>query len=106
MNHGCKVSSTSQEHTECICNHLSTIGLLMSLHHYEPDTVLETVSLVSSSITIIALILTLLVFILFDSIKNERILIGVNLCICLIVGHILLITVMDKRFFYINDVRI
>lgn len=77
----------------------------MSVHRYEPDTVLEMISLVSSAVSIVALILTIMVFITFDSIKNERVLIGVNLSVCLIAGHFLLITVMDKKFFYISDVR-
>lgn len=96
---------TSKEQTNCTCRHLSTIGLLMSIHKYEPDYVMESVSFVSSSITIAALILTLLIFFAFDSIKNDRILIGTNLCCCLLLGHVLLITVMDKRFIYFSDVR-
>ncbi|KAK6623352.1 hypothetical protein RUM43_009204 [Polyplax serrata] len=100
---GCVVTQTSSEATSCTCSHLSTIGLLMSIHRYEPDAILEMISVVSSSISIMSLILAVLVFYTFDTVRNERVLIGVNLCLCLMAGHFLLVTVTDKKFFYISD---
>lgn len=76
----------------------------MDLHEYVPEPTVELVSMICSGISIVALFLTLMVFFGFESIRGERTTIGKHLCLCLLIGHIMLITVLDKKFFFLNDV--
>lgn len=99
-------STVSGDTITCHFPHLSTLAVLMDIHNYTRDEVLEAVSATTSSITLLALFLTILVFFAVGSIQKERTVLGKHLCCCLFVGHVLVLTVMDKKFFYLSDVSI
>lgn len=82
--------------------------MLVDIHKYHPNPALEVFSLVCSSLSIIGLVVTLIVFKALKSsqmkVDNDRNLIGINCCVCLLASHVIIAVAMDKKFFYISDV--
>lgn len=69
---------------------------------------LEAFSLTCSILSIIGFILTLIVYKAVKvrklKLDSDRTLIDINCCLCLLVSHVMIVTVLDKRFFFISDV--
>lgn len=76
----------------------------MSVHDYQADPVLEALSVSFSSVSVIALFTTLVIFFGLSNMQSERTTIGKHLCFCLTTGHVLVLTALDNTFIYKSDV--
>jgi len=107
---GCEVLTSSASETTCHCNHLTRLAVLVDLHEYHPDPILEILSIVCSALSMLSLLLTLIVFNSLRKrkikIDSDRTLIGINCCLCLFIAHGLIVTVLDKKFFNLSDVSL
>ncbi|CAB3367912.1 Hypothetical predicted protein [Cloeon dipterum] len=96
---GCRIVSRSHWFTTCECNHLSSFAVFTKDHVHTPkDFMYELMSIIFSSLSVICLILTLISLYFFDESHEERNLIGKHMCGCLLVGHLLALTVLDGSF--------
>ncbi|XP_059482113.1 adhesion G protein-coupled receptor L2-like isoform X2 [Neocloeon triangulifer] len=101
---GCRLVNSSHWYTVCECNHLSSFALLMDVHEYiAKDQIMEILSIVCSSLSVISLILTLFVLHTLKGIQGERNSIGKHLCLCLLIGHLMALTVLDRSYFKLSQ---
>ncbi|CAB3360152.1 Hypothetical predicted protein [Cloeon dipterum] len=101
---GCRIVNSSHWFTICECNHLSSFALLMDVHQYiAKDKIMEIISIVFSSLSVISLTLTLVVLHFLKGIQGERNSIGKHLCVCLLVGHLMALTVLDRSYFGLSQ---
>ncbi|XP_030634716.1 adhesion G protein-coupled receptor E3-like [Chanos chanos] len=95
---GCvRISEENSNDTICSCTHLSTFALLMQTEKLpEWSHRLELLSTIAVTVGLIFLSLAVLTFILFR--KNSRVssVLRLNLCICLLLSHLLFL--LTQRF--------
>ncbi|CAB3367913.1 Hypothetical predicted protein [Cloeon dipterum] len=101
---GCRIVSRSHWFTTCECNHLSPFAVFSKDHEQTPkDFMYELMSIVFSSLSVICLIVTLISLHFLDESHEERNLIGKHMCGCLLVGHLLALTVLDGSFLQLSS---
>ncbi|XP_046398295.1 adhesion G protein-coupled receptor L2-like [Ischnura elegans] len=102
---GCKVDSTNETHTKCVCTHLSSFAVFMSLHEYkDKGFTMDLLTWICSGSSIISLTITLIIFHLFrQKLSGERETICRNISACLLITHILTLSVLDKSYFNMSD---
>jgi hypothetical protein len=103
---GCNVTSTNSTHTICSCDHLTNFAILMSrnpLHaEIQSDTpshamALDTISTIGCSISLVALILTVIVYaVTWKQAKSAQATVLLNLCVALIIAYSLFLLGADK----------
>ncbi|XP_030634729.1 adhesion G protein-coupled receptor E3-like [Chanos chanos] len=95
---GCvRISEKNSNNTICSCTHLSTFALLMQTEKLpERSHRLELLSTIAFTVGLIFLFLAVLTFVLFR--KNSRVssVLRLNLCICLLLAHLLFL--LTQRF--------
>ncbi|KAI6184754.1 CBN-LAT-2 protein [Aphelenchoides bicaudatus] len=105
---GCRLISTNKTQTQCSCNHLTCFAILMdftdSLTVYGGQNgkskrwqanILDALTTIGCTVSIICLFLCLLVFTLFKSLYNTRVTIHRNLCFCLLIAELLFLFGID-----------
>ncbi|XP_022242157.1 adhesion G protein-coupled receptor L3-like isoform X3 [Limulus polyphemus] len=96
---GCRVSYTNKTHTLCICDHLTSFAILMDIQgrvQAENHMALKIISAICCTISIICLGLCIITFTFIRSLWGLRNTIHLNLCICLMIGELLLVFGIDK----------
>lgn len=83
---GCSVVESTPEYTVCSCNHLSSFAVLMALYEIEDNFVLQLITWLGLSLSLICLFICILTFSLIRSIKSSRTTIHLHLCISLFVA--------------------
>ncbi|XP_030634747.1 adhesion G protein-coupled receptor E3-like [Chanos chanos] len=94
---GCvRISEENSNDTICSCTHLSTFALLMQTEKLPESHRLELLSTIAFAVGLTFLFLAVLTFILFR--KNSRVssVLRMNLCICLLLAHLLFL--LTQRF--------
>ncbi|XP_071810522.1 uncharacterized protein [Asterias amurensis] len=80
---GCQLVSLSSRRTECKCNHLTSFAVLVDIHGQKQSSVaLDIISKIGCGVSIIALLLTLVVYLAIRSLRGKlpgRILICLSL---------------------------
>ncbi|XP_043938264.1 adhesion G protein-coupled receptor E3-like [Protopterus annectens] len=88
---GCFLSETNSNrtHITCECEHLSSFCVLMVLDEtFQDETALNIISYIGLTLSVICLILSILTFLLCQSIRNANTTMLINLCICLLIANI------------------
>ncbi|XP_035208878.1 adhesion G protein-coupled receptor L2-like [Stegodyphus dumicola] len=97
---GCTVITSSDSYTECECNHLTNFAILMDFtgdgFSEEDERNLSLLSLIFSCLSLIALTLTITLFLTVRSLRCRRNIITCNLAICLLCINILVQSGLKK----------
>ncbi|XP_076348253.1 adhesion G protein-coupled receptor L2-like isoform X2 [Tachypleus tridentatus] len=96
---GCHVSHTNKTHTLCVCDHLTSFAVLMDIQkrvQADSHRALKIISVICCTISIICLGLCIITFTCIRSLWGLRNTIHLNLCICLMIGELLLVFGIDK----------
>ncbi|XP_078090962.1 adhesion G protein-coupled receptor E3-like isoform X2 [Mustelus asterias] len=98
---GCNKSEPIRKHTQCRCNHLSTLALLMSpvmlpvdlpVH----DDVINIISNIGLCVSLVCLGITIVTFAIFPRLKNVLNVIHLHLCLSLFLAELLFIVGLTK----------
>ncbi|XP_078062515.1 adhesion G protein-coupled receptor E3-like, partial [Mustelus asterias] len=99
---GCNKSEPIRKHTQCRCNHLSTLALLMSpvmlpvdlpVH----DDVINIISNIGLCVSLVCLGITIVTFAIFPSLQNVILnVIHLHLCLSLFLAELLFIVGLTK----------
>ena len=98
---GCSLVRTDQEKTTCQCRHLTNFAVLMDINNIFSSSSssyawLSALSVVCSSVSVVFLVLSVWVFTCVPSVRSDRTTIHTNLCCCLLLAHLLLLTGLDS----------
>uniref|UniRef100_A0A3B4U3B1 CD97 antigen-like n=1 Tax=Seriola dumerili TaxID=41447 RepID=A0A3B4U3B1_SERDU len=85
---GCYQQRSSDSHTVCTCEHLSSFAVLMALYPMEHPFGLRLVSKIGLIVSVLCLILSILTFKFCRSIQGTRTTIHLHLCICLLLADV------------------
>ncbi|XP_014596923.2 adhesion G protein-coupled receptor E2 isoform X1 [Equus caballus] len=94
---GCTMVGTRDTSTTCRCTHLSSFAVLMV--HYnlqEEDPVLDVITHVGLSLSLLCLLLAALTFLLCRAIQNTSTSLHLQLSLCLFLAHLLFLTAIDR----------
>lgn len=98
---GCEVVKSSSKYTVCACDHLTNFAILMNPVSHKSREVLNIISIVGCSISIIALAITIIVYVIFwkhvtseDVSKSQSVLL-MNLCVSLIVAYVIFVAFVE-----------
>uniref|UniRef100_A0A8C4M121 Adhesion G protein-coupled receptor E2 n=1 Tax=Equus asinus TaxID=9793 RepID=A0A8C4M121_EQUAS len=94
---GCTMVGTRDTSTTCRCTHLSSFAVLMA--HYnlqEEDPMLDVITHVGQSLSLLCLLLGALTFLLCRAIQNTSTSLHLQLSLCLFLAHLLFLTAMDR----------
>uniref|UniRef100_A0A8C3XW33 Uncharacterized protein n=1 Tax=Chelydra serpentina TaxID=8475 RepID=A0A8C3XW33_CHESE len=91
---GCTVVHTNSTHTNCSCNHLSSLAVLMapSTESYS----LTIITQVGLTLSLLCLFLAILTFLLCRSIRNVSTSLHLQLCLCLFLADLLFLTAVTR----------
>ncbi|XP_076347019.1 adhesion G protein-coupled receptor L2-like isoform X2 [Tachypleus tridentatus] len=90
---GCHRTKTSRTHTQCSCSHLTNFAVLMDIGGVVPnDEIMNILSICCCSLSIAALVLSIVCFISFRALRSRRIMITCNMSVCLLVINLLILT--------------
>ncbi|CAB3386980.1 Hypothetical predicted protein [Cloeon dipterum] len=99
---GCRKVKSDRWSTECECNHTGPFVLISGVHVYAKDVIMEIVNIVFSTLSLLSLTLMLIVLYFFEEVQEERNAIGKHLCLCLLIGNIMALTVLDRSYFQLS----
>ncbi|XP_044608470.2 adhesion G protein-coupled receptor E2-like isoform X1 [Equus asinus] len=94
---GCWTLGSWNNSTTCQCSHLSSFAVLMA--HYdvqEEDPMLDVITYVGLSLSLLCLLLAALTFLLCRTIQNTSTSLHLQLSLCLFLAHLLFLTAMDR----------
>ncbi|MFT7819250.1 CD97 antigen-like, partial [Arapaima gigas] len=88
---GCSVSRFNGTQTICTCTHLSSFAVLMALYDIEDhfQQQLKTITWVGLSLSLVCLLICIITFSYFRSIRGTRNTIHLNLCISLFAANLI-----------------
>ncbi|XP_016001028.1 adhesion G protein-coupled receptor E4 [Rousettus aegyptiacus] len=92
---GCAHVSSNDSYTTCKCFHLSSFAVLMALGP-KVDPVLDAITYLGLSLSLLCLFLAALTFLLCRPIQNTSTSLHLQLCICLFLAHLLFLTAIDQ----------
>ncbi|CAE1158578.1 unnamed protein product [Acanthosepion pharaonis] len=98
---GCTVASSNSTYTICSCDHLTNFAILMNPVSHSSNKVLGIITKVGCSISIVALILTIIIYAISwkyvtsqDVTKSQSVLL-MNLCVSLIIAYLIFLTLVE-----------
>ena len=108
---GCRIVDTCQTSTTCQCEHLTNFAVLMDINDVFESTddaesgnnfisVLDIMTVTCSSLSVIFLAICIWIFSCVPALKGDRSTIHTNLCCCLLLAHLLLLTGLDATTNY------
>ncbi|XP_074166106.1 adhesion G protein-coupled receptor E1-like [Sminthopsis crassicaudata] len=89
---GCVTLHSTETHTECSCNHLANMAVIMASGEIPMDFALFVISHVGLSLSLVCLALAIATFLLCRSIQNHNTTLHLHLCICLFLAKLLFLT--------------
>lgn len=82
--------------TVCECDHLTNFAALMDIRGREKNTKFKSIlTYLCSSLSIVAMIITLIVLAIPKRLRDRRNTITCNLCVCLLIANLLIVFGMD-----------
>nr|XP_008540012.1 PREDICTED: EGF-like module-containing mucin-like hormone receptor-like 3 [Equus przewalskii] len=93
---GCFLNKVNESHTICNSTHLSSFAVLMAVSSQEEDPVLDVITYVGLSLSLLCLLLAALTFLLCRAIQNTSTSLHLQLSLCLFLAHLLFLTAMDR----------
>ncbi|XP_060710955.1 adhesion G protein-coupled receptor E3-like [Hemiscyllium ocellatum] len=95
--HGCSVGDSSGTHTQCRCNHLSTLALLMSPVGWQDyPFVLTTITLIGIPISLVCLGITIVTFAFCTNVRNALHITHMQLCVSLFLAELLFLLGINR----------
>ncbi|XP_031558808.1 adhesion G-protein coupled receptor D1-like [Actinia tenebrosa] len=98
---GCTLVKSTDQYVECSCNHLTHFAVLMQVKDdqlsSEHQDILEILTYLGLTLSIIGCILTFMTYFLFTDVKSEQSQIRMNLVFVLAVAHILFLLASPAR---------
>uniref|UniRef100_A0A6A7FTK4 Latrophilin Cirl-like isoform X6 n=1 Tax=Hirondellea gigas TaxID=1518452 RepID=A0A6A7FTK4_9CRUS len=92
---GCRVIGYNVTHVRCQCDHLTNFAVLMDFHSTplppEHSLALSVITYIGCVVSIVCLLLAIVVFHVFKSLKSDRTSIHKNLCICLLIAEVVFV---------------
>lgn len=89
---GCEVADTNETHTKCCCYHMTNFAIMMEPLIIEPidhtARILQMITFVTVGLSLFSLLVFILVIICNKSLRSERSMVHLNLCISTIVALI------------------
>uniref|UniRef100_A0A915AR09 Uncharacterized protein n=2 Tax=Parascaris TaxID=6254 RepID=A0A915AR09_PARUN len=100
---GCEMLRTSDESTDCSCNHLTSFAILMdvtgkldvSLGPASAEA-LNVITIIGCALSTVCLLFSLLIFSCIRSLWNVRNTIHRNLCLCLLIAELVFVIGIDR----------
>ncbi|XP_046538023.1 adhesion G protein-coupled receptor E2-like [Equus quagga] len=94
---GCTMVGTRDTSTTCQCTHLSSFAVLMAHYNVQrEDPVLDVITYVGLSLSLLCLLLAALTFLLCRAIQNTSTSLHLQLSLCLFLAHLLFLTAIDR----------
>ncbi|XP_078542335.1 adhesion G protein-coupled receptor E3-like [Lissotriton helveticus] len=95
---GCTLSNSNRTHTACSCTHLSIFAVIMAFKdvHDQDNFPLLVLTYVGLTFSLLCLSLAILTFLFCSSSRNTSTPMHLQLCICLFLAELLLLTGLDK----------
>ncbi|CAL1541098.1 unnamed protein product [Lymnaea stagnalis] len=95
---GCMVVTSNKTHIICSCDHLTSFAVLMSPFSSPDDSfVISLISQIGCGISIFCLLLTVVVYgVMWRYVRNDRSVLHINLCLCLIIGYVVFLAGVDQ----------
>ncbi|XP_067828902.1 adhesion G protein-coupled receptor E2-like [Heptranchias perlo] len=95
---GCSVADSNGTHTQCRCNHFSSLALLMTPFDWQGDPLaLTIITSVGIPVSLVCLGITIVTFAFRSSFKNAINATHVHLCASLFLAELLFITGIDRN---------
>nr|XP_044616915.1 adhesion G protein-coupled receptor E2-like [Equus asinus] len=94
---GCTMVGTRDTSTTCQCTHLSSFAVLMAHYNVQrEDPVLDVITYVGLSLSLLCLLLAALTFLLCRAIQNTSTSLHLQLSLCLFLAHLLFLMAIDR----------
>ncbi|XP_070372989.1 adhesion G protein-coupled receptor E2-like isoform X1 [Equus asinus] len=96
---GCTMVGTRDTSTTCQCTHLSSFAVLMAHYNVQSqreDPVLDVITYVGLSLSLLCLLLAALTFLLCRAIQNTSTSLHLQLSLCLFLAHLLFLMAIDR----------
>ncbi|XP_038640520.1 adhesion G protein-coupled receptor E1-like [Scyliorhinus canicula] len=93
---GCKIVTSTENHTTCGCLHLANFAILMAPVEMEDSLVLHIITLIGVSLSLVCLGISTLTFAFSRSIQRETRTIHMNLCLSLFLALLLFVTGISR----------
>ncbi|XP_069460047.1 adhesion G protein-coupled receptor E1-like isoform X1 [Ambystoma mexicanum] len=93
---GCKHHSSNRTHTECGCYHLSSFAVIMAVAETPEDFSLTVVTYLGVTFSLLCLSLAILTFLFCRCSRNTNTAIHLQLCVCLFLAELLLLTGLKR----------
>uniref|UniRef100_A0A9L0JP44 Adhesion G protein-coupled receptor E2 n=1 Tax=Equus asinus TaxID=9793 RepID=A0A9L0JP44_EQUAS len=93
---GCWTLGSWNNSTTCQCSHLSSFAVLMAHYDVQEDPMLDVITYVGLSLSLLCLLLAALTFLLCRAIQNTSTSLHLQLSLCLFLAHLLFLTAMDR----------
>ncbi|KAK0069952.1 adhesion G protein-coupled receptor E2, partial [Biomphalaria pfeifferi] len=94
---GCLTERFTDDQIICKCNHLTSFAVLMGPKQLAEHQAMTALTITGCSVSIICLIITIVIYLYFwRYVKNERSVLLVNLCVCMLISYLVFLLGIDK----------
>ncbi|XP_035301738.1 adhesion G protein-coupled receptor E1 isoform X2 [Cricetulus griseus] len=93
---GCKITKASETYTECSCNRMANLAIIMASGEITMEFSLYIISHVGTVISLVCLALAIATFLLCRAVHNQNTYMHLHLCVCLFLAKFLFLVGVDK----------
>ncbi|XP_028717040.1 adhesion G protein-coupled receptor E1 isoform X1 [Peromyscus leucopus] len=93
---GCEITKASETYTECSCNRMANLAIIMASGELTMEFSLYIISHVGTVISLVCLALAIATFLLCRAVQNQNTYMHLHLCVCLFLAKFLFLVGVDK----------
>ncbi|KAK6990654.1 adhesion G protein-coupled receptor E2 [Biomphalaria glabrata] len=94
---GCLTERFTDDQIICKCNHLTSFAVLMGPKQLAEHQAMTALTITGCSVSIVCLIITIVIYLYFwRYVKNERSVLLLNLCVCMLISYLVFLLGIDK----------
>ncbi|KAL6074574.1 hypothetical protein STEG23_004449, partial [Scotinomys teguina] len=93
---GCEITKASETYTECSCNRMANLAIIMASGELTMEFSLHVISHVGTVISLVCLALAIATFLLCRAVRNQNTYMHLHLCVCLFLAKFLFLIGVDK----------
>ncbi|CAO2640973.1 Adhesion G protein-coupled receptor E1 [Lemmus lemmus] len=93
---GCEITKASETYTECSCDRMANLAIIMASQELTMDFSLYVISHVGTVISLVCLALATATFLLCRAVRNQNTYMHLHLCVCLFLAKFLFLMGVDK----------
>ncbi|KAL1783169.1 hypothetical protein HispidOSU_011675 [Sigmodon hispidus] len=93
---GCEITKASETYTECSCNRMANLAIIMASGEHTMEFSLYIISHVGTVISLVCLALAIATFLLCRAVQNQNTYMHLHLCVCLFLAKFLFLMGVDK----------